>query len=358
MIRRWSGKPRPPAGRVLPGLVALAIALGTSPVSASGPSQAASGEINGMTLSTPRGSSEWGKDHVAPAITDLRGLGVNWIAVHPYARIERDGTVRWRRRGEDWREAPRWLRRPIEEAHAQGVKILIKPHLAHWGSFSWRGEIEFDDPAEWDRFFRTYRDWISTVAGFVTDADALAVGTELDRTIAHESRWRRIIADVRSVYDGPLTYAANWTDFERVPFWDALDAVGIQAYFPVLERREAAGQVPSQAALDDGWSNIMDRLRSFSAATGKPIVFTELGYNLSAAAPYEPWDYEVGGINAEILQERCLRAALRAIDREPAVVGAFLWKWFPGERQPRNFAMSSPEMRRVISEHWLLEPGR
>ena len=43
-----------------------------------------------------------------------------------------------------------------------------------------------------------------------------------------------------------------------------------------------------------------------------------------------------------------MRAALSAINREPAVVGAFLWKWFPGDARPRDFEMSSPAIEHVL----------
>lgn len=368
----------------IPSLLATALCVvGALLASAdAAPGTGSEGRIHGMTLSTPGGGADWGSSAIVGTIEDLRALGVDWIAIHPYGRIGRDGTVSWRsgrgRFGErgggararrdpgDLRdprqlrsEAPGWLRRPIEEAHRQGIKILVKPHLAYWGSgFSWRGEVEFDGRDEWERFFATYGDWITAMAAFSHDADGFAVGTELDRTVGHEERWREIIDAVRSVYPGPLTYAANWSDYEDVPFWDALDAVGIQAYFPLV--REGAGDggagdlggAPSAETLAAGWRGIMERMRGFSARTGKPIVFTELGYNLSAKAPYEPWDYEVGGPDAETVQELCMTVALRAIEAEPAVVGAFLWKWFPGNRTPRNFAMSTAAMRRVIARHW------
>ena len=314
-------------------------------------------KIHGMTLSTPRGSAEWGRPTIGPTLSELAGLGVNWIAIHPYARIERDGTVRWR--GLDG-EPPDWLRRPIEEAHRLGLKILIKPHLAHWGNFSWRGEIAFEREDQWRRFFATYGEWVSSLARLAREADAFAVGTELDRTVMREEEWRRVIARVRAAFPGPLTYAANWSDYERVPFWGALDAIGIQAYFPLLRRGEADGALPSQRQLDEAWTALMDRLREYGRRHDRTIVFTELGYNRSAEAPYEPWDYRVGGEGAAQLQVRCMRAALAAIEREPAVVGAFLWKWFPGSALPRDFAMSTPAMRRVIREFWTraAAPGR
>ncbi len=308
--------------------------------------------INGMTVSTPRGSAEWGKDAIVGTISDLKRLGVNWISIHPYARIGRDGSVTWRRTGGDASSAPIWLRRPIEEAHRQGLKIFIKPHLGHWGNFSWRGEIAFDSDAEWRRFFDDYRRWVAEIARFSHDADAFAVGTELDKTVSHEADWREVIGAVRAQYSGPLTYAANWTDYERIPFWDALDAIGVQAYFPVLEDAGGPAGVPPQEAFDAGWTRIMHRMRAFSERYGKTVVFTELGYNRSARAPYEPWAYEVGGPNADELQRRCMRAALQAMQAEPSVVGGFLWKWFPGDARPRDFEMSSPAMRQVISRYW------
>jgi hypothetical protein len=53
------------------------------------------------------------------------------------------------------------------------------------------------------------------------------------------------------------------------------------------------------------------------------------------------------------MQETCLRAALEAIEREPRVIGAFLWKWFP-EPFPvgRNFQLATPTLQRMIADVW------
>ena len=119
----------------------------------------------------------------------LKALGVNWIAIHPYAGIRADGTVGSRRR--DNADSSHLIR-PIREAHALGLKIMIKPHLAYWGSpFRWRGDITFETDQQWQRFFTDYRRWIVRLAEICHDADAFVVGTELDRTIAHEDHWLR-----------------------------------------------------------------------------------------------------------------------------------------------------------------------
>lgn len=227
--------------------------------------------VRGITISTHGIGRDWGQDVMAPTIRDTKTLGANWIATHPYASIADDGAVRYRRDADDSARA-HWVR-PITEAHALGMKVCTKPHLAYWRSgFSWRGEITFDTDEQWIRFWNDYSSWILELATACSDADAFVVGTELDQTLHHEDRWRELIAQVREVYDGPITYAANWSDYWRVPFWDALDIIGIQGCFPVTEAEN-----PTSIDLDEGWERIVTELRDYSVEQKRDIVFTELG---------------------------------------------------------------------------------
>jgi len=64
-------------------------------------------------------------------------------------------------------------------------------------------------------------------------------------------------------------------------------------------------------------------------------------------------DRGAGRVEAEWVQEMRLREALSAIERDPSVVGVFLWKWFP-EPAPRgqDFQLATPSIRRVIRDAW------
>lgn len=298
-------------------------------------------------LSTHGNGRDWGGDAAASTLDDLKALGAGWVSIHPYASIAADGSVRFREI--DVEDPPAYIARPIREAHARGLKILIKPHLAYWGSpFGWRGEIEFEDAGQWSRFWASYSEWIVSLARVAHDADGFVVGTELDRTLDHEREWRSLIAAVREASTAALTYGANWPEFERVPFWDALDAIGIHAYFPLTESSR-----PSEQEIEAGWARWMERLRRYSIAQRRTVVFTELGYNRSWKAASEPWAYRTDGEDAETLQATCMRIALEAIEREPAVAGAFLWKWFPEPHAVgRNFQLATPAMRRSIRAVW------
>lgn len=305
--------------------------------------------VRGMVVSCPGAGLEWGTDEMVRTMETLRGLGVNWIAIHPYGDIDDDGTVG---RGpiDALYRAPSWLTRPIREAHRLGLKVCVTPHIAYWGSrFSWAGEIGFDDEASWRRFFATYEEWLLRVARLAGEADGFSVGTELDRTVHRETEWRRIIARVRSEVDAPLTYCSGWDTYREVPFWDALDAVGVQGYFPLVRH----DRIPTDEELTAGWAAVVRELESFARERNRRVVLGELGYNRSLRAAVQPWEYEQDADpRAADLQRRCLDTALQSLSGSSEIAGAFLWKWFPGEAERGNFRQSAPELRAVIREHW------
>ncbi|MEE9392561.1 MAG: hypothetical protein V3W41_08665 [Planctomycetota bacterium] len=281
----------------------------------------------------------------------LRASGVNAIQIHPYARIYKNGRVN-NRSFNDPKNPPIWITRPIAEAKKLGMKIMMKPHIAYWGSgFKWRGAIRFTSKKEWRRFFRDYEDWIVKIAAMSTGADVFVVGTELDQTIQYHADWRRIIARVRKVYRGRITYAANWTDYKRVTFWKDLDAIGIQSYFPIVAETQSKKN-PTRQALTKGWQDLIRQLDAEGKKQGKPILLTELGYNRSFNAPYRPWEHNSDGLAAESIQTLCLDVALEALAKSKYIKGAYLWKCFPGRRRPSNFDHTAPAVTRVIEKHW------
>ena len=164
--------------------------------------------MRGMTVSCPIWGQIWGTSAMAESLEELRELGVRWVAIHPYAVVGRDGSVRFRPA-----EETGYLPRAVELAREAAVGLFWKPHLGYWGSFAWRGEIEFgDDERSWRRFFDQYRAFIADQARFAEKAGAplFSIGVEYEATTGRETEWRRILAEVRRVYSGRVTYSANW----------------------------------------------------------------------------------------------------------------------------------------------------
>ncbi len=135
-----------------------------------------------------------------------------------------------------------------------------------------------------------YRVWALQTAA-LDDADPVARINE--RRVLLDEHWRRVVAEARRAYGGRLTYAANFDQYDSVGFWDALDLIGINAYFP-LRRKEVPGL--AAADLEDqlaaGWRRVLSGIDGFRRGRGledRQVLFTELGYVARANATLRPW---------------------------------------------------------------------
>ncbi len=213
-------------------------------------------------------------------------------------------------------------------AHAQGFSVLWKPHL--WvGHDSWPGEIEMRDEASWGEWWSGYRRYVLHHAMLAawTQAEFFCVGVELDRTAIgpeRERAWRELIAAVRAIFPGQVTYAANWDRAPEIPFWDALDFVGVDAYYPL-----AAGDQATDAELDRGAQEVVGRLARLAQKAHRPLLLTEVGFPARRAAWREP--NAEGGDLDERDQLRAYRSLLTALGRRPWLAGVFVWKSFSDE---------------------------
>ena len=304
--------------------------------------------MRGMIVSCPRAGQIWGSPSMVDALGELGELGVEWVAIHPYARVLRNGAV-------DSHPAHEvaYLERAVEIARAADMRLFWKPHLAYWGSFEWRGDIEFgNDEAAWKRFFDSYQTFIVDQARFAQQSgvEIFAVGVEYEQTTHREEEWRRIVSAVRDVYDGRLTYAANWDSVDRVPFWDALDWIGVHAYFPLSREPD-----PSRESLWQGWEEPLRQLSALSSQhRDKPVLFAEIGYSRSHSAAREPWSPRLETSRQALeLRERLIEVALERLEGQSFLRGMFWWKWIPGpDPWDRDFSMKDREARQALRLHW------
>ena len=302
--------------------------------------------MRGVTVSAPRGGQVWGTEAMDVALAEMRAVGVRWIALHPYGRLARDGTVTFQSAAESDH-----LRRALSYAAARDMQVYWVPHLAVWRTFAWRGEIAFSQEAEWRRFFDGYTAFIVDQARFAEAAGIplLSIGLEYEGTTHREAEWREIIRQVRRVYRGRLTYAANWDRIDRVGFWDALDMIGVQGYFPVSDHGS-----PGREEVRAAWQRILDGLRELGERVGRPILFNEVGYARSRTVAVRPWEDQPDA-SAQTLATRALLmdAAIEELEAAPFVEGMFWWKWIPGTvDRARNFSMRDPEALEVLRRRW------
>jgi hypothetical protein len=218
----------------------------------------------------------------------------------------------------------------LRQARAAGLDVVVKPHVdVIDGSF--RGDIRPDD---YDAWFADYRVLLLRYARIAQAAGAplLVIGDELTGVQGDTERWPPLIAAVRRVFHGRLTYAANWDPgYAAVPFWDLLDDVGIDEYHPLDTGREE----PTVAQLEAAWAPVAQQLQAAHDATGKPVILTEIGYPARRGAAAAPAAEDLEQPLDASAQARAYTAAYRVLRQLPFLAGIYWWEWAADSRTDR-----------------------
>jgi len=259
----------------------------------------------------------------------VREVNAEWIAVIPYAyTMVGEPKVYFNTDRQWWGEKEEGVRETIRLAKAANINIVLKPQV--YIPRSWTGDLDFDSNESWENWERDYTKYAMTFAKIAQEMEVpvFCIGTEFKISVKkREQYWRKLIKEVRSVYKGKLIYAANWDEFPDVPFWDALDYCGINAYFPLIDTK-----TPSKEALIKAWLPYKKAIREFYNKTKKPIVFSEFGYLSVDGCAYNTWELE-GKIRSLAINEQAQANAIDALFetfwKEPYWYGGFIWKWFP-----------------------------
>ena len=271
-------------------------------------------------------------------VTHVTLVAFGWQRALDDPRVHVDTSEGW------YSESHRGIRALARQADTLGMDVILKPHLwiGGYNETISRSDIAFDRPAAWRRWARSYRDFLMVYARLARDIDAdlLVLGTELSQiSTTRPGYWRGLADTVRTVYDGELTYAANWHDeYQEIDFWGALDYVGVQAYFPLAKQNS-----PALDTLRARWRTHRRTLEDVHRRTEKPVLFTEIGYRSAPSAAATPWRWpeQDGAVPSDsTLQARCYEAFLSTMDGVPWFAGASIWKWHPAQSGDRPTAFT------------------
>lgn len=229
------------------------------------------------------------------------------------------------------------LRDAVNYAHSRGMKVMFKFHIDSYDG-NWRAYINPGDRATW---FNNYENALMQYARLAQSlgVEDLCIGAE---TISMTSEgmnssntyyWNRIIANVRSVYSGKLTYSSQrtegnaWDAFNEqygIKFWDKLDYLGISGYFPLASYTNN----PSKQQIMDDWNNIeREKILPFQQMYNKPLLFTEIGYRSLLGANRDPWDYNRQDQVSQELQANLYDALMQFWNNKEYFKGVHLWEW-------------------------------
>jgi hypothetical protein len=310
-----------------------------------------SSKINGISfVAAPQEVNDL---HITPVLE----LNANYAAVMPFGFIRRlDNPTIIHNTDRQWfGETRAGTEQYIEMLHKSNIMVMVKPHIwiSH-GEFT--GHLKMTSEEDWKVLEQSYSSFILEYANLAQQvgAELFCIGTELEQFIVHRpGYWNRLITDIKSVYSGKLTYAANWDEYKRVPFWEQLDYIGVDAYFPVSEC-----QTPSLEESKKGWVKWKEELRVVSERENRNILFAEFGYRSVDYAGKEPWrsDRSLTVTNHEA-QSNTTKALFEEIWDEEWFAGGFIWKWFinhakSGGLENSQFTPQNKPVEELIRRHY------
>jgi hypothetical protein len=272
------------------------------------------------------------------SIRRLAVTGAQWIALVPqgYQDTIRSTAIDW--------QSPKTasdedLIHAITTAHALGLRVMLKPPVGLTrDSYHWRGDIGPAFPAEvaWQSWFASYDEAIVHYDRFaqVQQVEQLCVGTELPGVSGREESWRGLVRKVRNQYTGSVVYASNWGEEQNVRWWDAVDFIGVDAYYALSD-----AVTPTVVELKQAWveQEYVGLLQSLATKYGKRVLFTEIGYPNVDRAAWEPWNFAAPGAANPQAQANAYQAAIETFTDQSWFAGFFWWEW------PTNLLQSGPD---------------
>lgn len=218
------------------------------------------------------------------------------------------------------------VRHAIRKAHEYGMNVMLKPHIdliSEDGNS--RSDIGFNSPEKWKAWFSNYLRFITHYALIAREENVefFCIGTELAFAATQTIYWEEtLIPETRKVFPGQIVYAANWDEYSQVEFWDELDYIGIDSYFPLSNKDN-----PPLDELRAGWKKWLAEIESVQKKYDKPVIFTESGYCSADSAARKPWEEAMSGNANTALQADCYRALLETFWDKPWFYGIYWWSW-------------------------------
>jgi hypothetical protein len=250
-------------------------------------------EINGVVLNA-FGWDGLGDSWTVETLTWIRCLGATDVAISTENSVSPDTDTVYNVKGHTGPNAN--LIKAIGNARALGLKVSLKPHYTNvqtgnnlqWPTYR---------PKNFSKFFSSYTANILAHARIAQSAGAtrLVLGTEMGGQItgsSHYASWRTLIAQVRAVFKGTLTYAsafsAEWSspyadEASSVSFFPLLDEVGFN-FYPNLTRNRGptAPQLVRAFTLNDDGVSSLGHLATLAKKYQKPVILTETGFRSTA----------------------------------------------------------------------------
>ena len=294
-------------------------------------------EIKGFSFAFGSKRGDLKADHAKHSLELLKSTtGSKWIALCVDQRVEAKRSLEIRS-NYNRNVTDIELIEFIRFVHESGLKVCLKP-MINCNDGAWRAEINFwDDAGSWAKWFYEYTGYMTRMAEIAeyTGCEMLCLGCEMLGMERQEKLWRELVAAVRKIYRGPLTYNTNHGHEFDAAWYDELDYLGTSAYFRMHKKDKSAGNDWSAPVMDltkedmlASWAAVKEDMKRWSAHFGKKVLFMEIGCRSARGCACQPWDFRMGHLPYdEEEQANFYESCLETFENEEFFGGFFWWDW-------------------------------
>ena len=253
----------------------------------------------------------------------------------------------------------------FQAAHDAGLSVLFKAALSTLNGT----RVSSLAPADVASFFASYKAEIVHLATIAQagHVEMFAIGNEMSSLSGEQYRgyWTDLIAAVREVYHGELTYAAATDEASHVSFWDQLDTIGVNTYPPLT-----ASHAPTVQDLIEAWTSVpfnpyyaaafdykspVDFLHSLATKYDKPLLMTEVGYRSIDGTAIAPGSWTSNGTPDVMEQADAYNAFFRVWSAHGGswFKGAELWQWdLNNQYSSTGYSVMGKPAEAIVSQYF------
>jgi len=271
-----------------------------------------------------RWNTDFSSDSFRQSVKNLQATGANYVVL----QVVVDQTNDYSTDVHIGSAAPtdQSLNDGINFIHSLGMHVTLKIEDAP-DDGTWSGNVNPSDRTTWFNNYNAIAAHYAQIAQ-ATGVEEYVIAEELPRmsqdnqNSTNTQNWLAIIANVRKLYSGKITYSANWDgEYNGITFWSALDQIGVSAYFDLYGDNSVAN-------LESQWNNWnTSTIKPLSDKWGKPILFTEVGYKTLTTANQNPWQWWQGGSVDMQAQANDYQALFDYWNNYSYLQGVYLWNW-------------------------------
>lgn len=208
------------------------------------------------------------------------------------------------------------LKGMIDYAKELGMRVALKPTV-NCKNGTWRAHVNFFDEdvvcePKWCNWFESYTEFQLHYARLAKEmgVEMHIAGCEMVMAERREAEWRKLIADIRSEFDGLVSYNTDKYQEHNVKWWDAVDVISSSGYYPL-----------------EDWENQLDRIEAVVKKFQKPFFFAEAGCMSIVDSNKVPNDWTVQGEADAKGQADWYEAMFEACLKRDWVRGMAFWSW-------------------------------